>query len=151
MNNLPWNEDQPLSSSSQSKERNTFMNLNLSPGFAAKGGCPYLNTDPSEEPTYEDLQDKKYKDCYYHEYLQLDKILDANKPRSSEYLNEPSHDEHLFITIHQAYELWFKQILFEMRSCIDMLSPDSDVLDDRQMLKIVSRLQRINSILKLLV
>lgn len=112
------------------------------------GGCPYLNGD-IDEPTSDDLKNKKYSDCYYHEYLQLDKILDANHPRSAEFLDSPSHDEHLFITIHQAYELWFKQILHEMDSCITFLGGHQ--VDDRELLKIVSRLQRINRILRLLV
>jgi len=95
-------------------------------------------------------KNKRYDDCYYHEYLQLDKILTANAPRCAEYCQDPeaAHDEHLFITIHQAYELWFKQILFELDSCIVLLG--GDILDDRELLKIVSRLQRICKILKLL-
>ena len=112
--------------------------------FGGGGGCPYLNNQNQE-----DTNTKKYTDCYYHQYLQLDKILNANKPRSSEYLDEPAHDEHLFITVHQSYELWFKQILFELDSCVSYLG--CNILDDRDSLKIVSRLQRINKILKLLV
>jgi tryptophan 2,3-dioxygenase len=44
----------------------------------------------------------------YASYLQLEKILGAQRPRSNE------HDEMLFIVIHQVYELWFKQILHEL-------------------------------------
>eukprot|EP01083_Nonionella_stella_P003917 11273_1 len=108
----------------------------LNKSLGDRHGCPYLNRE-----------DNDYTDCYYHDYLQLDKILNANKPRSAEWLPEPSHDEHLFITIHQAYELWFKQILLELDSCITFLG--MDVINDRQMLKLVSRFQRINKILKL--
>jgi tryptophan 2,3-dioxygenase len=43
----------------------------------------------------------------YSSYLQLDKVLSAQQPRSDE------HDEMLFIVIHQVYELWFKQLLHE--------------------------------------
>jgi tryptophan 2,3-dioxygenase len=43
----------------------------------------------------------------YSSYLALDEILAAQRPRSAE------HDEMLFITIHQVYELWFKQLLHE--------------------------------------
>jgi len=46
----------------------------------------------------------------YAGYLGLDKILDAQHPRS----DGPEHDEHLFIVIHQVYELWFKQLLHEL-------------------------------------
>lgn len=44
----------------------------------------------------------------YQNYLQLNKILDAQKPVSPN-----DHDEILFIIIHQTYELWFKQLLHE--------------------------------------
>ena len=45
----------------------------------------------------------------YASYLKLDELLALQVPRSS----PAEHDEHLFITIHQVYELWFKQILHE--------------------------------------
>ena len=47
----------------------------------------------------------------YPQYLQLDGLLDLQKPLSE----GPEHDEMLFIVIHQVYELWFKQILHEAR------------------------------------
>jgi tryptophan 2,3-dioxygenase len=43
----------------------------------------------------------------YGDYLALDELLAAQRPRSDE------HDEMLFIVIHQVYELWFKQLLHE--------------------------------------
>jgi len=46
----------------------------------------------------------------YQNYLHLDELLALQTPVSA----EPEHDEMLFITIHQVYELWFKQILHEM-------------------------------------
>lgn len=45
----------------------------------------------------------------YANYLDLEKLLTLQKPRSS----PPEHDEMLFIIIHQTYELWFKQLLHE--------------------------------------
>jgi tryptophan 2,3-dioxygenase len=45
----------------------------------------------------------------YSNYLALDELLDAQRPLSHE------HDEMLFIVIHQVYELWFKQLLHELR------------------------------------
>ncbi|MGH2761184.1 MAG: tryptophan 2,3-dioxygenase [Thermoleophilaceae bacterium] len=46
----------------------------------------------------------------YASYLCLDELLAAQRPRSDE------HDEVLFIVIHQVYELWFKQLLHELRA-----------------------------------
>src|SRR5437868_8616508 len=45
----------------------------------------------------------------YTNYLDLEKLLTLQKPRSS----PAEHDEMLFIIIHQTYELWFKQLLHE--------------------------------------
>lgn len=41
--------------------------------------------------------------------VHLRKLLDAQHPITN------AHDEHLFIVTHQAYELWFKQVLLEVR------------------------------------
>jgi tryptophan 2,3-dioxygenase len=46
----------------------------------------------------------------YASYLQLDRLLDLQEPRST----PPEHDEMLFIVIHQVYELWFKEMLHEV-------------------------------------
>ncbi len=50
---------------------------------------------------------------HYSDYLQLERLLDCQKPRSGQGA-EPAHDEMLFIIVHQAYELWFKQIRHEL-------------------------------------
>ena len=47
----------------------------------------------------------------YTSYLRLDELLALQEPVSE----GPEHDEHLFIVIHQVYELWFKQILHEVK------------------------------------
>ncbi|MDX2129489.1 MAG: tryptophan 2,3-dioxygenase family protein [Chloroherpetonaceae bacterium] len=60
---------------------------------------------------------------YYGEYLQLEKILDAQTPLSK-VKGKPAHDEMLFIVIHQVYELWFKQILHELDSVLDFFQRD---------------------------
>ena len=79
----------------------------------------------------------------YHQYLQLDQILDAQKPESAKHGKE-AHDEHFFIIVHQVYELWFKQILHEIDSVAGILSGDH--LDDREISKVVQRLHRITKI-----
>src|SRR5215471_18926920 len=50
---------------------------------------------------------------YYADYLQLDRLLMSQEMRSTLH-GRPAHDEMLFIIVHQAYELWFKQILWEL-------------------------------------
>jgi len=46
----------------------------------------------------------------YTTYLKVDELLSLQEPLS----DGPEHDELLFITIHQVYELWFQQILHEL-------------------------------------
>jgi tryptophan 2,3-dioxygenase len=53
----------------------------------------------------------------YGEYLQVPELLSVQRLRS----DPPVHDELLFITVHQAYELWFQQLLFELGSIRDRL------------------------------
>src|SRR6476620_5207918 len=45
----------------------------------------------------------------YGSYLRLPQLLDSQHLES----DPPAHDELLFITIHQVYELWFQQLLHE--------------------------------------
>ncbi len=85
---------------------------------------------------------------YYADYLELDRLLSAQHPRSAE-LGHPAHDELLFITVHQAYELWFKQILHELDSVLDIFG--RDYVDEKQVGTAVARLVRITEIQQLLI
>ncbi|MGG9963435.1 tryptophan 2,3-dioxygenase [Ferruginibacter sp. SUN106] len=91
------------------------------------------------------------KAVYYGDYLQLEKITGAQDPESFKEGKIPAHDEMLFIIIHQAYELWFKQILFEVNSVIAIM--DKPTLNDNspEMQTVVHRLKRVTTILKVLV
>ncbi len=85
--------------------------------------------------------------CYYGDYLQLTKFLDSQKPVSGQY-GEEAHDETLFIIVHQAYELWFKQILHELASVMSIFAQDD--VKDQQLTKVVHRLKRVIKIQALL-
>jgi tryptophan 2,3-dioxygenase len=91
-----------------------------------------------------------YKPQYYGQYLELDKILDAQHPVSFQENHNPAHDEMLFIVIHQAYELWFKQILFEMDSVLQIMGKPVDD-NSPELQTVVHRINRVNTILKVLV
>lgn len=86
--------------------------------------------------------------CYYTDYLQLDKLLDSQHPESKKYGPE-AHEEMLFIIVHQAYELWFKQILHEMRAIYQEFNQTA--IPDEALGRIASRLERIKAIQKLLI
>lgn len=87
---------------------------------------------------------------YYHDYLELDKILDAQHPKSFEAGQPYAHDEMLFVVIHQAFELWFKQILFELDYVLQVFSKDKINDNSEDMNLVVHRLQRVKKIMDLL-
>ncbi len=90
------------------------------------------------------------KPLYYSEYLQLDKILDAQHPKSAVNGKDAAHEEMLFIIVHQAFELWFKQVRHELCSIIESLHKER--IDDNtdEMSVIVQRLYRVIKIIRLM-
>lgn len=93
-------------------------------------------------------EDLKYTSVHYHNYLQLDKVLQAQYPRSAESGNE-AHDEMLFIIIHQVYELWFKQIIHEVGAIMDDFNTKK--VNERSIGISVARLDRVVEIQRLLI
>jgi len=84
---------------------------------------------------------------YYWDYLGLDQLLDTQH-LESEQAGRPAHDEMLFIVIHQAYELWFKQILWEMDAVNATMSQPH--IAERELSQVVQRLERITEIQRVL-
>jgi tryptophan 2,3-dioxygenase len=78
------------------------------------------------------------KSLTYTSYLALEEILGAQRPKSDE------HDEILFIVVHQVYELWFKQLIHELRYLQQMLEEGNDA-------RAFSTFKRVLTILKLVV
>jgi tryptophan 2,3-dioxygenase len=74
----------------------------------------------------------------YSSYLKVNDLLALQKPLT------PAHDELLFIVIHQVYELWFKQILFELDDVTLLLKkPD--------FIRSIRRLERVAEIMRVLI
>lgn len=96
------------------------------------------------------MEKKERKPVYYSEYLQLDKILNAQQPES-EKEGVRADDEMLFIIIHQAYELWFKQILHELGIVRGIFSQPNIENNTPDIHNSVHRLKRICGILEVAV
>lgn len=80
------------------------------------------------------------KELTYSSYLKVPELLNLQTP-----LSKPvAHDELLFIVIHQVYELWFKQVLFELRTLISTVQTDN-------LLKSFHITKRISEIFKVLI
>ena len=89
----------------------------------------------------------KHEPIYYGEYLQLDKLLASQKLKSTEHGKE-AHDETLFIIIHQAYELWFKQIIHEVNSVYEIFLQNKILPNDISVVN--HRLNRVVEIQRVL-
>ncbi len=76
----------------------------------------------------------------YQDYLELNTLIDLQKTRAQ----PAEHDEYLFITIHQVYELWFKQLITELDHLLVCL-------DKQQIDKVVHTLGRMLKIFKTMV
>ncbi len=90
------------------------------------------------------------KEVHYSDYLQLNKILTAQQ-LESDLNNAHAHDEMLFIIIHQAYELWFKQIMFEIESVADIMGQHAINDNSPDLQTVVHRLNRVAVILRVAV
>jgi tryptophan 2,3-dioxygenase len=86
--------------------------------------------DLTDEPIHWDLGSSQS----YSEYLQLGKLLDAQKPNTFE------HDEMMFILVHQTSELWLRLFLHELDGVMACVRKDE--LDPSfKMLARISRVQ----------
>ncbi len=93
-------------------------------------------------------EEKKYSAIKYDSYLHLRELLSAQKLRSEE-IGKPAHEEMLFIITHQVYELWFKEIIHDLKSVVLMFETDN--VDERNIGIAVQRLNRVIEIQKLLI
>ena len=78
--------------------------------------CPH---NPSESIVSDEKAQLDFSESMsYGDYLHLDEILNAQKPRS------PDHNEMLFIVQHQTSELWMKLMLHELSAAIQCVAQD---------------------------
>jgi len=69
----------------------------------------------------------------YNKYLRVADLIALQ-----ECLSDPAHhDELLFITIHQTYELWFKQILHEIDASVALMNEDRPFVASRALARVV--------------
>lgn len=96
------------------------------------------------------MEKKQRPPVYYSQYLQLDKILNAQSPESKKE-GIRADDEMLFIIIHQAYELWFKQILHELSIVQEIFRQPNIPNNSPDVYNSVHRLKRVCRILDIAV
>jgi tryptophan 2,3-dioxygenase len=85
---------------------------------------------------------------YYRDYLGLDEVLGAIRPVSRMADGRPAHDEHLFIVTHQAFELWFAQMLHDLDAVLEDLGRAP--VPDQAMGQVVHRIERMVEVVPVL-
>ena len=80
--------------------------------------CPHHSSEGERIVADEGAKLDFSRDMSYGDYLQLDAVLNAQKPLS------PDHNEMLFIVQHQTSELWMKLMLHELRAAIGHIARD---------------------------
>ena len=85
---------------------------------------------------------------YYADYLQLDRLLSSQRMESAVH-GRPAHDEMLFIIVHQTYELWFKQVLWELDAVLATFRGAS--VPEEKLGQAVLRLGRIAEIQRVMI
>jgi len=104
--------------------------------------CPYHDTSAPTPVTEAIVRDEKARldfsrDMSYGDYLQLDAILNAQKPLS------PAHDELLFIVQHQTSELWMKLMLHELTAAVRHIAADELDTAFKQMARVSKIMEQL--------
>jgi len=104
--------------------------------------CPYHDTSAPTSGTEAIVRDEKAqldfsRDMSYGDYLQLDAILNAQKPLS------PAHDELLFIVQHQTSELWMKLMLHELTAAVRNIAGDELNTAFKQMARVSKIMEQL--------
>ena len=83
----------------------------------------------------------------YGNYLRLEEMLELQNGPSG-YSPAPCNDEKHFIIVHQAFELWFKLVLSELKEVHKLM--DSNNISEQSMPKIVHNMRRVTEVFNLM-
>ena len=83
----------------------------------------------------------------YGNYLRLEEMLKLQEGPDG-YSPKPCNDEKHFIIVHQAFELWFKLVISELKEVHKLM--DSEKISEQSMPKIVRHLNRVTEVFDLM-
>jgi len=114
------------------------------PEIATATGCPF-----GESADSAGLQGQRSSEglLNYSSYLRVPDLLNLQSQLSL----PPTHDELLFIIIHQTYELWFKELLHDLDAVVDSLSKVASRQWRDQVYEAARLLRRCTEIMRVLV
>jgi tryptophan 2,3-dioxygenase len=77
-------------------------------------------------------------DLDYKGYLKIDELLRLQHPLAK----PPSHDETLFIIVHQVFELWFRLLIHEIDKVFELLD-QGDVIESERLTRRLTAIVRL--------
>ncbi|KAL9648837.1 hypothetical protein ABK040_012269 [Willaertia magna] len=115
----PFLQQQQLQNYRQQQQQNNLINSEQEHKQKFEGTSTSTSNNNNLSISFEELHGIKPKPTEripvtYNSYIQTDNLLHLQGAGVKGGLHH--HDEHLFIVVHQSFELWFKQILFELDS-----------------------------------
>jgi tryptophan 2,3-dioxygenase len=111
---------------------------------AAASGCPFGSVSDRGD---DDAQHSSEPLLSYGSYLRVPDLLKLQNQLSS----PPTHDELLFIIIHQTYELWFKELLHDLDAVVESLARVASRQWRDQVYEAARLLRRCTEIMRVLV
>ena len=114
----------------------------------AAAGCPF-GTHSSEKQRMSGAPGDGHETAplTYSSYLRVPDLLKLQNQLSS----PPTHDELLFILIHQTYELWFKELLHDLDAVVESLASVASRQWHDQVYEAARLLRRCTEIMRVLV
>ncbi len=112
----------------------------------AVAGCPFGTRSPEKQWTSGAPGDG-HAPLTYSSYLRVPELLKLQSTLSS----PPTHDELLFIIIHQTYELWFKELLHDLDAVVESLANVAERKWRDQVYEAARLLRRCTEIMRVLV
>ncbi len=119
-------------------------NDSASSGDRAAAGCPFGRTTSITDSKHVAAPDTLLT---YSSYLHVPDLLTLQHPLSS----PETHDEMLFIIVHQTYELWFKELLHDLDAVVESLASVASRRWRDQVYEAARLLRRCTEIMRVLV
>ena len=113
----------------------------------SSSGASIASRSPEESGNVAPGNGRRAAPLTYSSYLRVPDLLKLQSQLSS----PPTHDELLFIIIHQTYELWFKELLHDLDAVVASLASVAERKWHDQVYEAARLLRRCTEILRVLV
>jgi aminocarboxymuconate-semialdehyde decarboxylase len=96
--------------------RSSHLTPQVKARLLGENAAEFLGFETAKNPVLAE-EERGAEQLTYSSYLHVPELLKLQHPQSV----PPHHDELLFIIVHQAYELWFKELLHDLDAVVSNL------------------------------